>query len=80
MTSLHLLVADLCHAELCLLDCQFVVRQYHVRAYPSIEPDFLVTLLHSRSRIPLTVPTTEKDPVDSIAIVPPRGFVQRNSF
>ena len=34
MTSLHLLVADLRHAELCVLGRKFVVRQYHVRAYP----------------------------------------------
>ena len=34
MTSLHLLVADLRHAELRLLGCQLVMRQSHVRAYP----------------------------------------------
>jgi hypothetical protein len=34
MTNLHLLVTDLRHAELCVLGCKFVVRQYQVRAYP----------------------------------------------
>jgi hypothetical protein len=34
MTSLHLLVADLRHAELCVLGRKFVGRHYHVRAYP----------------------------------------------
>lgn len=34
MTSLPLLVADLRHAELCVLGCKFVGRQSEVRAYP----------------------------------------------
>jgi len=34
MTNLHLLVTDLRHAELCVLGCKFVVRQYQVRVYP----------------------------------------------
>jgi hypothetical protein len=33
MTNLHLLVADLRHAELCVLGCKFVVRPTQVRAY-----------------------------------------------
>ena len=33
MTSLHLLVADLRHAELCVSAAKFVVRHYQVRAY-----------------------------------------------
>ena len=52
MTSLHLLVADLRHAELCVLGRKFVGRHYHVRAYPKHLVAFLVILLHSRSRIP----------------------------
>lgn len=46
MTSLHLLVADLRHAELCLLGCQPVMRQSQVRAYPKHLAGFLVILLH----------------------------------
>ena len=34
MTSLHLLVADVRHAELCVLGGKFVVRPSQVRAYP----------------------------------------------
>ena len=34
MTNLYLLVTDLRHAELCVLGCKFVVRQYQGRAYP----------------------------------------------
>ena len=41
MTSLHLLVADLRHAELCVLGCKFVVRQPPVRAYPNHQDGFL---------------------------------------
>ena len=58
MTSLHLLVADLRHAELRLLGCQLVMRQSQVRAYPkhlaasSSSSDIL------RSRIPPTVALT----------------------
>ena len=33
MTSLHLLVADLRHAQLCVLDRKFVVSQSQARAY-----------------------------------------------
>ena len=47
MTNLHLLVTDLRHAELCVLGCKFVVRQYQVRAYLKHLPGFLVMLLHS---------------------------------
>jgi hypothetical protein len=47
MTSLHLLVADLRHAELCVLGCKFVVRQPPVRAYPKHLAGFLVIILHS---------------------------------
>ena len=47
MTSLHLLVADLRHAELCVLGCKFVGRQSQVRAYPKYLASFLVILRHS---------------------------------
>ena len=47
MTSLHLLVADVRHAELRLLGCQLVMRQSHVRAYPKHLAGFLSILLHS---------------------------------
>ena len=47
MTSLHLLVADLRHAELCVLGCKFVVRPPQIRAYPKLLASFLVILLHS---------------------------------
>jgi|KBSSwiStaDraftv2_1062776.scaffolds.fasta_scaffold337202_2 hypothetical protein len=47
MTSLHLLVADLCYAELCVLGCKFVVRPSQVRAYRKRLAGFLVVLLHS---------------------------------
>ena len=47
MTSLHLLVADLCYAELCVLGCKFVGRQSLVLAYPRHLTGFLVILLHS---------------------------------
>jgi hypothetical protein len=46
MTTLHLLVADLRHAELCVLGCKFVVRQSPVRAYPKHLAGFLVIILH----------------------------------
>lgn len=47
MTNLHLLVTELRHAELCVLGCKFVVRQYQVRAYPKPPAGLLVMLLHS---------------------------------
>ena len=47
MTSLHLLVAYLRHAELCALGRKCVVRQDQVRAYPKHLAGFLVILLHS---------------------------------
>ena len=47
MTSLHLLVADLRHAELCVLGCKLVVRPSQVRAYLKHLAAFLVILLHS---------------------------------
>ena len=55
MISLHLLVADLRHVELRVLGRKFVVRQYHVRAYPKPQRCFLVTSYVLRSRIPPTV-------------------------
>ena len=79
ITSLRLLVADLRHAELCVLGCNFVVRQSHVRAYPQHLVGFLVVILHS-SITNSSLFLSPKGPADSIAIVPPRGFVQRSSF
>jgi hypothetical protein len=79
ITSLRLLVADLRHAELCLLGCKLVVRQSHVRAYPKHLVVFLVVILHS-SITNSSHCCYHRRTVDSIAIVPPRGFVQRSSF
>ena len=47
MTSLPLVVADLRHAEFCVLGCKFGVRPSQVRAYPKHLAGFLVILLHS---------------------------------
>jgi len=48
MTSLHLLVADLRHAQLCVLGCKFVVRPSQIRALPEASSGaFLVILLQS---------------------------------
>lgn len=47
MTSLHLLVADLRHAELCVLGCKFVVRPSQVMLTWSIYRAFSSFLLHS---------------------------------
>ena len=80
ITSLHLLVADLRPAELCVLRCKFVVRQSHVRAYPKHLAGFLVVNLHSSITNSSRLLLSPKGPADSIAIVPPRGFVQRSSF
>lgn len=58
MTSLHLLVADLRHAELRLLGCQLVMRQSQVRAYPRHLADSSSSSDILRSRIPPTVALT----------------------
>ena len=56
MTNLPLLVTDLRHAELCVLGCKFVVRQYQVRAYPKhLAGAFSSCSYILRSRIPPTV-------------------------
>ena len=47
MTNLHLLVANLHHAELCVLGRKFVVRPSQVCAYPKHPADFLLIILHS---------------------------------
>ena len=80
MTSLHLLVADVRHAELRLLGCQLVMRQSQVRAYPKHLAGFLVILLHSSSTNSSHCCYHQDDPLIPISIVPPRGFVQRSSF
>jgi len=59
MTSLHSLVADLRHAELCVLGHKFVGRQSLVRAYPKHLAGFLVTSYILRSQIPPTVAITK---------------------
>ena len=46
MTSLHLLVTDLRHAELCVIGCKFVKRPTQVRAYPKPLAGLVVILLH----------------------------------
>ena len=63
MTSLPLLVADLRHAELCMLGGKFVVRPSQVRVYPKHLPGFLVIIIFSRSRILPTVAITKDDPL-----------------
>lgn len=56
MTSLHLLVADLRHAELCLLGRKFIVRPSQVRAYTEhLTASFAIL----RSRILPTVTITK---------------------
>jgi hypothetical protein len=80
ITSLRLLVADLRHGKLCLLGYKFVVRQSHVRRLPKASSG--LSRRHStffnHEFLPLLL--SPKGRVDSIAIVPPRGFVQRSSF
>jgi hypothetical protein len=47
MTCLHLLVADLHQAELCMLGGKFVVRPSLIRTYLKHLAGLLVILLHS---------------------------------
>lgn len=42
ITTLHLLADNLPHAELCLLGCNLVVRQFGLHAYPSYPGSFLL--------------------------------------
>ena len=59
MSSLHLLVANLRQAELCVLGRKFVRRQSLVRAYPKHLAGFLVTSYILGSQIPPTVAITK---------------------
>jgi hypothetical protein len=80
MTNLLLLVVALRHADLCVPGCKFVLRRSHVRAYPKrlAGPFRPHSRFFNHEFFPLLL--SPKGPVDSIAIVPPRGFVQRSSF
>jgi hypothetical protein len=55
MTSLHLLVANLRHAKLCVLGRKFVGRPSQVRAYLKHLEGRSPLLLHLRARIPPTI-------------------------
>ena len=59
MTSLHLLIADLRYAELCVLGRKSVGRQSLVSAYPKHLAGFLASSYILGSRIPPTVAITK---------------------
>lgn len=80
ITSLRLLVANLRPRGTLCARLQVCCATVHVRAYPK----HLAGLPRRHSTFfnheffPLLL--SPKGPVDSISIVPPRGFVQRSSF